>query len=350
MLKVNCMAQIVRVEYPVNIDEKNKYLYQDHITYVYKSVKVKTIKNVFVTFSGFCLNNKGLIKESHHNYPEQYHLYLKEALKYLQECLKHTDNLITLNDSNIYLCIHHPWFNYFHWITESIFRLWLARKQLNRTTLILPEYYKNYDFITGSLEPFKIENIYYIPNGKSLMVKNLCLPQIKTVCDSYSAIQLKRVSNFYRNFVLTGRDISANKKEKLYVSRKFARSRQVINEEEIIVILEKYGFFVFYPEHYTFMEQVAVFSCIKFLIGTHGSGLTNLLFMEKNTSVFELHKNKTNELDYPSPLFWYMANALKINYYHQVCTTAGKEDYYQGDYVVEPKLFEQNIIKMIGDR
>jgi capsular polysaccharide biosynthesis protein len=83
------------------------------------------------------------------------------------------------------------------------------------------------------------------------------------------------------------------------------------------------------------------------LVGEHGSGLTNLLFMGKSTSILELHKNKTNELDHPSPLFWYMAEALEINYYHQLCETVGKEDYFDGDYMVDIDLFEKNLIKML---
>lgn len=74
-----------------------------------------------------------------------------------------------------------------------------------------------------------------------------------------------------------------------------------------------------------------------------------MLFMDKNTSVLELHKNKTNELTHPSFLFWYMAEALGINYYHQSCTTVGNEDYFEGSYFVEPKLFEKNISLMIGE-
>ena len=136
--------------------------------------------------------------------------------------------------------------------------------------------------------------------------------------------------------------------DKLYVSRQLAPRRKVINEDEIINILEKYGFTIFHPENYTFLEQVAIFSRVKYLVGEHGSGLTNLIFMSKKTSVLELHKNKTNELDRPGFLFWYMAEALDINYYHQLCETYGKEDYFEGDYLIDAGLFERNLIKMLN--
>jgi len=342
------MGKIVNVPLPLNLSDKDKQLYEPYLSYELISTKVKKFRNVFVGFSGFCMNNKGLIKECHHDYSFQYDYYLNEAAQYYYAATDHPENLITLDNNNVYLAVHHPWFNYYHWICESIFRLWLVRKQLDSLILLLPEHYKHADFIMGSLEPFNIKHIYYIPNGKSLLVKNLCLPQIKPICDSYNARHLKQVSSFYRNYVWLEKKISVNTIDKLYVSRQLAPRRKVINEDEIVKILEKYGFTIFHPERYTFLEQVAIFSRVKYLVGEHGSGLTNLLFMEKGTFILELHKDKTNELDRPAFLFWYMAEALGINYYHQLCETHGKEDYFDGDYIVDVDLFEKNLIKMLN--
>jgi capsular polysaccharide biosynthesis protein len=342
------MKKIVEVPFPLNLSDQDKHLYEPYLSYELAPTKIKRLKNVFVGFSGFCMNNKGLIKECHHDYQVQRNYYLNEAAQYYYDVTDHPENLITLDDGNIYLAIHHPWFNYYHWICESIFRLWRVRRHLDSVILILPEHYKHADFITGSLEPFKISPIYYIPDGKSLLVKNICLPQIKPICDSYNAKHLKQVSSFYKNYVWLEKKISVNTIDKLYVSRQLAPRRKVINEDEIIKIFERYGFTIFHPERHTFLEQVAIFSRVKYLVGEHGSGLTNLLFMEKGTSILELHKDKTNELDRPGFLFWYMAEALGVNYYHQLCETYGKENYFDGDYIVDANLLERNLIKMLN--
>jgi capsular polysaccharide biosynthesis protein len=342
------MTKGVTVALPLNILSEHKFMYQPYLTYELSEVKIKKMKNVFVTFSGFCMNTKGLIKECHHHYPAQFNYYQNEAAKYYYDVSDHPENLITLDDDRLYLVIHHPWFNYYHWICESIFRLWMVRRHLDNLVLVLPEYYKNADFIMGSLEPFNIKNVFYIPNGKSLMVKNLYLPQIKPICDSYNGGHLKQVSNFYRNYVWLKKEIKVDQSKKLYVSRLLANRRKVINEDEILTIVRKYEFTIFYPENHTFLEQVAIFSRVQYLVGTHGSGLTNLLFMRKGTSLLELHKNRTNELDHPSPLFWYMAEALGINYYHQLCETHGPEDYFEGDYIIDAATFEKNLVKMLN--
>lgn len=342
------MNKHVTVPLPLNITGEDIGLYKPYRLYELNRQQVKNLKNVFVANSGFCLNNKGLIRECHHNHPHQYDDYQSEVARYYYDVTDHPENLVTLDDDNTYLVIHHPWFNYYHWITESIFRLWLVRHQLDKLILVLPEYYKDADFIMDSLAPFQIKHIFFIPPGKSLMVRNLCLPQIKPVCDSYNASHLKQVSSFFRNYVAIKSDIPDGTMEKLYVSRHFARRRKVINEAEITVILKKHGFAVFYPEQVPFLQQVAIFANVRYLVGEHGSGLTNLLFMQKGASVLELHKSKTHDFDHPGPIFWYMAHALQINYYHQVCQDHEKEDYFEGDYIVDVDLLEQNLILMLN--
>jgi len=342
------VKKIIPVPYPLNMAEKDRFRYEPYLGYELLPQKIKYLHNVFVGNSGFCMNSRGLIKECHHAYPWQYEYYQNEASKYYYDAEDHPENLVVLDDENTYLAIHHPWFNYYHWVCESLFRLWMVRHKLEKLVLLLPEYYRDADFITGSLEPFNIRRIYYIPSGKSVMVRNLCLPQIKPLCDSYNPLQLKQVRDFYREFVHSKKSISTTLGDRIYVSRRMAPRRKVVNEDEIEPVLKKYGFRIFYPEQYGFHEQVAIFSQVKFLAGEHGSGLTNLMFVNKGTSLLELHKDKSNELDHPSPLFWYMARAMGVNYYHQLCDTPGVEDYFDGDYIFDPVLLDRNLALMCG--
>jgi hypothetical protein len=338
----------VTVPLPSNLTEGEEKWYEPYKDYEYSPQKVKYLKNVFLGFSGFAINKNGLVKDCHHQYPSQRNDYLTEAASYYHDIVDHPENLITIDDENVYLAIHHPWFNYYHWLCESIFRLWLVRKKLNKLTLILPDYYHNTEFIRQSLEPFKINSFFFIPAGKSLLINKLCLPQLKPICDSYNRMHLRQVRRFYHNYVLREKRISYGPIERLYISRKFAGRRRVQNEDQVLEVLSRFGFTIFYPEENSFWEQVAIFSQAKYVVGEHGSGLTNMLFMSKNSSVLELHQNKTNELNHPSPLFWYMADALGINYYHQSCGTYGKEDYFEGEYLIDYQLLAQNLGEMLA--
>lgn len=342
------MSTTVTVPLPLNIDRESRPLYAPYRQYSIVRQKVLFLSDIFVTASGLALDGNGMVKECHHDYPGQYGTLLREAMKEIRKSRQDEDFVVTLNDETTYLLIHHPWYNYYHWICELIFRLWMVRKSLDHLTLLLPEQYSRAEFIMQSIKPFAPRNIYYIPPGKNIFVKNLCLPQIKPICDTYNAAHVRQIRNFYRKYVPDNATKAIFVSERLYVSRRYAGRRSVINEAEILPILEKFGFAIFFPEKVDFLGQVAIFSKVRFLVGEHGSGLTNILFMDRGTSILELHKDKTNELQHPSFLFWYLAEALDINYYHQSCTTMGKEDYFEGNYHVDPVLLEQNLAKMLA--
>ncbi len=337
------MSDIITVRPPRNLMPEDEYLFRE-LEYHIPQLAVKKRRNIFVTYSGFCLDSKGLIRESHHDYPNQYDDYLAEAAFYYKTATDDPENLIVLDNDDTYLLIHHPWYNYYHWLCECIFRLLLVKNDLSKMTLLLPDYYGQTDFIMGSLEPFTFKDILFIPKNKSLYIKNLCLPQIKPIVDSFDYGQLMEIRELYLQFVLQIKKININLGEKIYISREKASRKKVHNEEEIIPILKKYGFVIVNNEDYTFQEQVSIYSNVKCLASIHGSGLTSMLFMKKDSSIFEMHKRPTNDRDWHGMVFWYLADSLGYNYYHQVCEpTNPDDDYFHGNIIVDPVKLEENL-------
>lgn len=341
------MIKIVKVNLPINISHADRYLFEPFLSYKLPSLKVRIKKNVFVTYSGLCIKNGTLLKESHHSNPIQYKDFLNDAAYYYYNALEYPSNLISLHDNNTYLSIHHPWFNYYHWICECIFRLWNVKESVSEYILILPHYYKYCDFIMGALEPFSFKDIFFIPEGKSIHVKQICIPQIKPVVDSYDSNLLLQVGQFYTKYVDSkGIDISLG--DRVYISRKKASRKKVENEDELEMILKKYDFKVINNEDFTFLQQVSIYSKVRYLISIHGSGLTNMLFMPSNASIFELYKRQTNDGDWHSHAFWYMADALGHRYYYQLCQpTDVNDDYFTANLLVNPQTFEATIEKML---
>jgi len=341
------MNKHVTVSLPLNVTELEMPLFEPFLTYELAPQKVKRFKNVFVGYSGFCMNNKGLIKESHHDHPHQYDDYQSEAARYYYDVTDHPDHLITLDDDQTYLLIHHPWYNYYHWILECIFRAWMVKDKKDGMILLLPDYYGESDFIMGSLEPFKFKNIFFIPSRKSLMVKNLCLPQIKAKVDSYDYKMIAQVRQFYLDYVLNEKKIAIDLGERIYISRKKASRKKVENEADIETILLKYNFTILNNEDYNFLEQVAIYSQAKYLVSIHGSGLTNMLFMKEGSGILEFHKKQTNDKDWHSKAFWYQAEALGFNYYQQMCEpTDLNDDYFNANFIVDLQLLEKNLALM----
>ncbi len=74
---------------------------------------------------------------------------------------------------------------------------------------------------------------------------------------------------------------------KIFISRRKALGRRIINENEVIKALEPLGFTTYILEEMSYIEQVKLFAQAKVIIAPHGAGLTNLIFAD-NPIIVEL--------------------------------------------------------------
>jgi hypothetical protein len=337
----------VDVSLPHNLLPANAHLFEPYQSYEIAELGATDRSGVFVTYTGFCADDDGLIADCHHDHPYQIASYIAETMHYYRGVEDHPENLIELGEDKTYLLIHHPWYNYYHWLCECIPRLWRMRHQLKDLVLLMPEHYLATDFISGSLAPFNVENILVIPQGKSLLVPHLKLPRIKPLCDSYDAAELKAIGRFYKDHVAKNLpDIYLG--DKVYLSRRKAARKKVTNEDEVEHLMQQYGFRTVFNEDYTFLEQVAIYSHVRYLVSIHGSGLTNMLFMPQGSGVLEILKAKTNELARPSFVFWYQADALGHKYYSQISDPVTEpDDYFFGDFHIDTDELRRNMDLMM---
>ncbi|WP_162427826.1 glycosyltransferase family 61 protein [Pontibacter pudoricolor] len=132
--------------------------------------------------------------------------------------------------------------------------------------------------------------IKYISKHHRIKISNFYLPSFITA--SFSGYMPPEVSNWLREGVWNSFNIiRTNPKQRIYVSRSKARFRRVINEQELIPVLEKYGFKIVWSEDLSYKDQVQLFYDAEAIVSPHGAGLTNLLFAEKS-KVVELHPAK----------------------------------------------------------
>jgi Glycosyltransferase 61 len=80
----------------------------------------------------------------------------------------------------------------------------------------------------------------------------------------------------------------ARKDRRIYVTRRIARGRRVINESELEPVLRKNGFEIIEAECLSFAEQIRLFSEAEMVVGPHGAGLTNIVFAPPECKVLEL--------------------------------------------------------------
>ncbi len=76
--------------------------------------------------------------------------------------------------------------------------------------------------------------------------------------------------------------------ERVYVSRQRARTRRIENGDDLERVLASAGFVTVYPEDLSLAEQAKLFRTARFIVGPHGSGLSNLVFSEPGAAVLEI--------------------------------------------------------------
>lgn len=91
------------------------------------------------------------------------------------------------------------------------------------------------------------------------------------------------ISGYHHKFIAITHEGEAGRKIR-------ARGRKVRNEADLRRMLAQRGFECVYPEEMDFAAQVRLFSRAKLVIGQHGAGLSNLLFMQPGTRLIEVHR------------------------------------------------------------
>jgi capsular polysaccharide biosynthesis protein len=69
----------------------------------------------------------------------------------------------------------------------------------------------------------------------------------------------------------------------IYISRRFAPKRRLVQEPEIEAIFDSLGFLIIYPEHTPLVDQIRLFASASCVAGTVGSGLYNVAYSRPGT-------------------------------------------------------------------
>ena len=123
---------------------------------------------------------------------------------------------------------------------------------------------------------------------------------------------------------------------RVHIGRQQARKRRLENDAALGRALGERGFATVDAETLPFAEQVALASGTGVLVGVHGAGLTNMLFMPEGAHVVELANPR-----YPSPAFYALATALGLRYWLVWGEPSNARGPNALDVRVEPRALER---------
>ena len=140
---------------------------------------------------------------------------------------------------------------------------------------------------------------------------------------------------------------SGRPRQRLYVTRRNAVSRRLINEDDFVEkIRNVFEFRVIENESLSLKEQLIEYSNAEFVAGPHGAGLTNIIFSRNPRALLELWHST------PQPFFKGLSRELNISYLAARGTpmsTGGALDDRRDnrDFVIDPKLALRGIELMV---
>ena len=169
----------------------------------------------------------------------------------------------------------HPGVNYFHFFADTINKLWVFEKNLNRTIpLLIAKETFNSKYFQGLVENTFLGELNWVIIEKNQYFKVSNLYIVKP--NPYE------IKLWQKTLSLLDQFIKPSKGRRIFLDRSIGKGRYISNMKEIIPVLNKYHFELVDTDGWSLEEQIVLFSETEFLIGLHGAGLTNIMFSYNN--------------------------------------------------------------------
>lgn len=200
--------------------------------------------------------------------------------------------------------------NYFHWLLEGLTRL---------------EGYEHYCIQTGT-QPFlliesnpptwKVQALQCMGypseawttwDGGHAQVDRLIVPSFRREAGITSPAACRWIRTRIASHPDNEEQTDEAPPKRIYISRAQAKSRRIVNEEEVMASLAAYGFERYVLEELSFRDQVRLFQQAEAVVAPHGAGLANILFSERLT-VLEIFGDSVN------PCYYTLASVLGYRY------------------------------------
>ncbi|MBA3352805.1 MAG: glycosyltransferase family 61 protein [Blastocatellia bacterium] len=205
--------------------------------------------------------------------------------------------------SGEYCLLACPWAsnNYSEWLLGNLPRLAVIEQfaQMSSLPLIVPpDPRRRESLLRAGVAP---ERLVDFDNGY-WQVDRLYFPQLPSPLANPSP---HAVSWLRQTFLDQRSAVPTKRGRRLYVTRRDAQGRRVLNEEEIVSFLQSTGFEVVCPGDLTFADQIELFCEACVVVGPHGAAFANMVFAPATATLVELFGDT-----YLNGCYWGLASIL----------------------------------------
>ena len=328
---------------PANLDPADAELFAPHLHHRIPTPQLKCYRDVRATGMGILIKGLSLLPES---FPDTL-----ESKEWSWESNKYNRPLTKLKllaksfllGSTKALDGPALWFtdtwslSYFFWLSETLARLEFIRDQIDAGwPVAIPEHYLDVDFVKSTLDLFGVTNLAPVAIEKDILLREVHIPTRTAGIHHFNPELVRRVGERFR---ATAPPAPERIGEKLHISRRKARIRKFVNEDEVDAVFDQFGYTTVCMEDYSFHEQVGMLTRARALASIHGAGLTNMLMMSPGATIFEMrmrgHFNSS---------FFNLASACGHPYFYQSCEPE-KPDVHeqQNNFIADIDLLSQNL-------
>jgi len=217
---------------------------------------------------------------------------------------------------------------FYHWFHDTLPRLWNTLPHLPpQTRFLIHDKPRSYQLDSLAVLGISTDRLEYQADRGDTVIERLWFAT-PVGHSTFSAAGLLRQVASRLKTGLGFEDLSGS--QRIYISRKKAASRRVLNEFEIEPLLKLCGFQIMVMEDLPFKKQVEVCATASALVGPHGGGLTNLLFCPQKSKIGEI------AVDGVFPHYSGMAQQSGHLFHRLMVSKAGPQD-----MVVDVAIFEQ---------
>ena len=173
--------------------------------------------------------------------------------------------------------------NFWHWTMENLPKLLALESMGYDGRYILPY---NDPVIARSLEMFGIAPQRLLPAGAAYRVERLILPPRLS---GFMLVENLPLVEFLRRSILDVTGMEQGNR-RVYVRR--INKRKLANEQEILPVLEDFGFETMVPEELDYKEQFRFMTAVDCSVMVHGANSTLALFQKPRSIWVEMFNNR----------------------------------------------------------